>query len=114
LRQALEVEGRVLSGVPAEEAPRPRAPRKPDPAPLLRWAEGSPLIRGPQPYMVWLARLPLLTVPLLLVALVFDGRGPGRIPGLVPAVLALLLCQAALLLHTAPRVSNILLAVASR
>ncbi len=119
LRQALEVEGRVLSDVlkgagamKITTGGRPRAPNKPDPTPLLRWAEGTPLLTGPQPYLVWLSYLPLLTVPIFLLAVSLPGA--GRIPGLNAVLFGLVMGQVLLLLHTAPRIKQIIEAVGAR
>lgn len=104
LRQALEVEGRVLSGAGQ------RGGGRPDPEPLLRWAEEQPLLTGKQPWLRRLTLLPLLTVAASLLTWL-----PAPPPPVVPRLLvALLLVQVAVLAYTGPRIGQILAAVASR
>jgi hypothetical protein len=96
LRQALEVEGMMLAG-------RRSDGRKPNPEPLLRWAEGAALFGKAGPALRWLSGLPLLTVPLIGLAL-FDVGG-GWVEG---ALVGLLMAQTVLTLSTAPRISEAL------
>lgn len=96
LRQALEVEGLMLAG-------RRSDGRKPNPEPLLRWAEGAALFGKAGPALRWLSGLPLVTVPV--VAMVLLDVGGGWVEA---ALIGLLTVQAVLMLATAPRISEAL------
>ena len=100
LRQALEVAGRRLIGPDGY---------KPNPEAFLRWAEGPPRLPSLLPQLSWLARLPLLTAPLLLLGLLLPGG--ARLVGW--PLLALLIAQGLILLVTSGAVTRLMTVVAS-